>query len=93
MITGLAVAAKDGKVALVQNPSVGEPELNIRNAALECAVVDRSGVLYRGRLKSSIVDLEYDMSDGQIKAISDLSGSAVMKQIIEPVRNENWCKW
>lgn len=90
---GLAVSAKDGKVALVQNLSAGDEEFDIRNAALECAVIDKSGVIYRGRLKSSIVDLEYDMSDEQIKDISDLSGSTATKQLIEPVRNENWCKW
>ena len=89
---GLAVASKDGKVALVQNLLVGNPEYGIRNAALECAVIDQTGVIYRGRIKSNIVDLEYDVSEDEIKIIRDLSGSAV-KQVIEPVRNENWCKW
>lgn len=89
---GLAVAPKDGKVALVQNLLVGNPEYGIRNAALECAVIDQTGVIYRGRIKSNIVDLEYAVSEDEIKIIRDLSGSAV-KQVIEPVRNENWCKW
>ena len=55
--------------------------------------MDRSGVLYRGRLKSNIVDLDYDMSNDEIRALNDLSGNAAMKQIIEPVRNENRCEW
>ncbi len=90
---GLAVAAKDGKAALVQNLLAGSAAFNIRNAALECAVIDRSGVIYRGRLKSNIVDLDYDMGEDEMQAVRDLQGGAVMKYIIEPVRNENWVKW
>lgn len=91
--SGLVVAAKNGKVALVQNLLVGDPQLNMRNAALECAVVDKSGVIYRGRLKSNIVDLDYDMSKDEIQAINDLSGGAARKLTIEPVRSENRCEW
>ncbi len=90
---GLAVAAKDGKVALAQNLLVSNSETDIRNAALECAVMDKSGVLYRGRLKSNLVDLDYDMSEEEIQTVMDLTGGAAMKQIIEPVRNENRCEW
>ncbi|MDD7215718.1 MAG: hypothetical protein PUH94_03505, partial [Firmicutes bacterium] len=90
---GLAIAAKGGKVALVQNLLVGDPQLNMRTAALECAIIDKSGVIYRGRLKNNVVDLEYHMSREEVENIRDLSGSAVMKLTIEPVRNENWCKW
>lgn len=90
---GLAVAAKDGKAALVQNLLIGDSEFNIRNAALECAIIDKSGVIYRGRLKSNIVDLEYDMSEDEMQMIKDLRSGAVLNHIIEPVRNENWCEW
>ena len=90
---GLAIAAKGGKVALVQNLLVGDSQLNMRNAALECAIIDKSGVIYRGRLKNNVVDLEYHMSREEIQAIRYLSGGAVMKLTIEPVINENWCKW
>ena len=90
---GLAIAAKDGKVAMVQSLLVGDPQLNMRTAALECAIIDKSGVIYRGRLKNNVVDLEYHMSREEIQAIRYLSGGAVMKLTIEPVINENWCKW
>lgn len=90
---GLAIAAKGGKVALVQNLLVGDSQLNMRNAALECAIIDKSGVIYRGRLKNNVADLEYDMSREEIQTIRDLSGGAVMKLTIEPVRNENRCRW
>lgn len=98
---GLAVATKDGRMALVQNLLAGSPEFNTRNAALECAVIDKSGVIYRGRLKSNIVDLEYDMSEEEIQTIRTLLGGAAkgeadskaVKNIIQPVRNENWVKW
>ena len=96
---GLEVAAEGGKVALVQN--LMADRLNIRNAALECAVIDKTGVIYRGRLKSSIADLEYDMSEREVQIVRHFLDSAadgkvefkVLKHIIEPVRNENWCEW
>ena len=89
---------KDGKAALVQNLLVGDSKSNIRNAALECAVIDKSGVIYRGRLKSNIVDLRYDMSEDQIKnlfgdAVNGKSNSKIVKHLIKPVRNENWSEW
>ena len=87
---GLAVTVKDGKAVLVQNPLVGDPEFNIRNAALECAVMDKSGVIYRGTLKSNIVDLEYDMSEKEIK---DALDSTTKSELIQPVRNKNWGQW
>lgn len=93
---GLALAIEDGKAALVQNPLVGDSKFNLRNAALECAVIDKTGVIYRGILKSSITDLEYDMSEEEIRAVRDLLGKAdskLMKHLIVPVRNENWSEW
>lgn len=106
--TGLAVAEKDGKVALVQSLLVGAPaggtSFSFRNAALACAVLDKSGLIYRGRLKSNIVDLEYDMSGIELQTARDLldgkadskAGSAAFDAagyVIRPVRNENWCRW
>lgn len=98
---GLAVAAKDGKIALVQNLPAGDSNLKIRNAALECAVIDKSGVIYRGRLKSNITDLEYDMSEKELQKIIELAGGSANgeeeswldKLIIKPVSNENWSRW
>lgn len=99
--SGLAMATKDGKTAFVQNLLVGDPKSDVRNAALECAVLDKSGVIYRGRLKSHIVDLESDGSEAEIRTIRDLLGGAgnsesapkAAKRVIKPVRNENWCQW
>lgn len=98
---GLTVAAKDGKVALVQNLMMGDPKFNLRNAALECVVIDKSGVIYRGKLKSNIVDLEYDMSKDEMRDIRDLLDDAVNGEadskaasyMITPVRNENRAQW
>ena len=97
--TGLAVAAKDGKAALVQNLPAGD--FNIRNAALECAVLDKTGVLYIGQLRSNLVDLEYDMSEIELQKIIELTDgcangavdSWLENLIIKPVKNENWLQW
>ncbi|MDO4487001.1 MAG: hypothetical protein Q4C46_10495 [Bacillota bacterium] len=97
--TGLAVAATGGKVALVHNLPAGD--FNIRNAALECAVLDKTGVLYIGQLRSNLVDLEYDMSEIELQEIIELTDgcangeedSWLEKLIIKPVRNENWSTW
>ncbi len=84
---GLAIAAKDGKVALVQNQMVHLSDTNIRNAALECAVIDRSGVVHRGRLKSDIVDIEYSNIGEKV------SKDKTSNLIIRPIRNKNWAEW
>lgn len=39
---GLSVAEKDGKVALVQNLMIENSESNIRDASLECAIIEKS---------------------------------------------------
>ncbi|MGN1412812.1 MAG: hypothetical protein ACI4WY_01055 [Anaerovoracaceae bacterium] len=91
---GLAVAVKDGKAALVQNLLTGDAESNVRNAALACAVIDKSGVTYSGRLKSNIVDWEYDMDGDEIQTTKDLLAyTAIQNSMIAPVRNKNWCTW
>lgn len=81
---GLAVAATDGKVALVQNPPVDSMESSEnakmpeaarrtdRLAALEIAVIDKTGLIYRGIIKSDLSDPENG---------------------IVPVGKENWVKW
>ncbi|MFQ9891942.1 MAG: hypothetical protein ACLRWH_01890 [Emergencia sp.] len=99
--SGLAVTVKDGKAALVQTLLTGDPAYNLRNAALECAVIDKSGVIYRGRLKSNLVDLEYDMNSRDAQSVKELldlakdgkEDSALAKYLIEPVSNENRAEW
>ena len=93
--SGLAVAVKDGKAALVLNLLTGDSESNVRNAALACAVIDKSGIIYSGRLKSNIADWGYDRSEDQMQTIKDLlEGSIIMQNsMIEPARSENWCAW
>jgi len=53
---GLAIASKDGKMALVQNPLSDQGKDNTRSAELECAVIDKTGLIYHGLLKSNITD-------------------------------------
>lgn len=99
--TGLAVTAKDGKAALVQNLLIGDLGLKIRTAALECIIIDESGVTYRGRLKSNLTDLKYDMREDEARAVRELIDEAadggeyseMVKYMIQPVRNENWSSW
>ena len=90
---GLAVAAQDGKVALVQNSPAGDPKLGLRNADLECAVIDKTGVIYNGLLKSSLVDIDYGSTEEDIKAIEDLAGGSMVKNVIKPVSNKNRAEW
>lgn len=94
--SGLAVTVKEGKAALVQNPKAGSGENSIRNAALECAIIDERGVLYRGLIKSDMVDLDYDMTAEEVQEVIEYSGGTradLMKTIIRPVRNENHARW
>ena len=81
--SNLAVAVNNGKVALVQNPLVGEFEKSIRNAALECAVIDETGLIYHGILKNNIVDMGYDIEEQP----------QINKHTILPVPVENWVEW
>ena len=53
---GLAIASKDGKMALVQNPLSDQDNGDARSAELECAVIDKTGPIYHGLLKSNITD-------------------------------------
>lgn len=94
---GLAVAAKDGKAALVQSLLVGEAQADLRNAELACLVIDESGVVYRGRLTSNLVDYEYDISWEELAEIGGIlekgSGKKLKGKAIEPVGSENWAEW
>ena len=49
---GLAVTAKNGRIAMVQNPMTGD----VREPELTCAVIDKTGILYWGMLNSNIKD-------------------------------------
>ncbi|MEE0516803.1 MAG: hypothetical protein UC708_02865 [Anaerovoracaceae bacterium] len=90
---------KDGKAALVQNILVGSGENSIRTPALECAVIDKGGAVYRGRLESSITDIDYNINDDEVKEIRDIlvsqakTQSEIAKHMITPVRNENRAEW
>lgn len=99
---GLSVAAKDGKAALVQNPTIDGKLSEIRNASIVCTVIDKKGIRYIGRLKNNLVDWSYDMETKDIESIkkllygnaSDEEGSKVMqKQMLRPSETENWVKW
>ena len=94
---GLAIAVKDGKAALVQNSLVVGLESDLRNAEIECLVVDKSGVVYHGKIESNLVDYESNMSQESIdenNGIFDkLIGKKLKKKTIVPVRSENWAEW
>ena len=90
---GLAVAAKADKVALVQNSAAGDPKLGFRNADLECAVIDKTGVIYNGLLKSSLVDIDYGSTKEDITAIEELAGGSMVRNVIKPVSNKNRAEW
>lgn len=93
MERGLALCAKDGKAALVQSLPVDGGVYNYRNAGLVCAVIDKSGILYMGTIKSEITDAAYDMSDAEMQNLQDLLESRTGEQLIEPVESENWVRW
>lgn len=81
----MAVTAKDGKAALVQNLLIGDLGLKIRTAALECIIIDESGVTYRGRLKSNLTDLKYDMREMSTAGLGKLldDGSRMEESILK----------
>ena len=54
--SGLAIASKGGKMALIQNPLSDQGKDNTRSAELECAVMDKTGLIYHGLLKNNIAD-------------------------------------
>lgn len=77
---GLSVAENGGKAALVQNLLVGDDRCHIRNAALTCAVIGGEGILYRGNIKSNLVDLDYDMTREEIEAVKDFLNAAAERE-------------
>ena len=94
---GLAVVVKDGKAALVQNSLVVGLESDFRNAEIECLVVDKSGVVYRGKVESNLVDYESDMIEEELSEsngiFDNIINKKVKKKTIVPVRSENWAEW
>lgn len=93
---GLAVTVQDGKAAFVQNTKVGNGRYSVRNATMECAVLDETGVIYRGFLKNDIVDIDYDMTAKEVQKLIDSNGGSrteLMKKMIRPIRNENSAEW
>ena len=54
--SGLAIASKGGKMALIQNPLSDQGQYKTRSAELECAVMDKTGLIYHGLLKNNIAD-------------------------------------
>lgn len=86
---GLAIAEKDGRIVFLQNPIIGA-SADTREPALECAVIDKTGVVYWGKLHSNVTDLETTEVGifDEDKVDADTS-----KQMIKPVRSENWVKW
>ncbi len=77
---GLSVAENDGKAALVQNMLVGDYKYHIRNAALTCAVISEDGILYRGNIKSNLVDLDYDMTKEEIEEVKEFLDDAAERE-------------
>lgn len=77
---GLSVAENDGKAALVQNLLAGDDKSHIRNAALTCAVVSEEGILYRGNIKSNLVDLDYDATREEIEAVKEFLNAAAERE-------------
>ena len=67
---GLAVVIKDGKAALVQNSLIINSEAGLRNAEIECLIVDETGIIYQGKIKSNLVD--YDSDIKQVRAVLNL---------------------
>lgn len=86
---GLAVVEKDGKVAFSQN-LILDASADTRGPGLECAIIDKTGVIYWGKLHSKVTDLETTEVGifDEDKVDADTS-----KQMIKPVRSENWIKW
>ena len=55
--------------------------------------IDKTGVIYNGLLKSSLVDIDYGSTEEDIKAIEDLAGGSMVKNVIRPVSNKNRAEW
>lgn len=80
----------------------GDGALGIRNPALACAVIDKTGVLYMGTLKSNLADLDFAMEPEDIAHMRGIlsenpeeeSDSKVMqKHLLKADEEENWVKW
>ncbi len=89
----LAVACDGKRVSLVQNSIVGESGSELKNADIVCAVIDSSGIAYKGHLMSSLVDIDYEMTGEEIREIREIAGDTRSRDIIKPIGSENRCVW
>lgn len=87
---GLAIAEKNGKIAFAQNPFMRGENYSLRGPSLECAVISGDGILYWGRLHSNVTDLDVNQD---IPVKLDAEDEGLLKQMIVPIRNENWVEW
>ena len=91
--SGLAVAVNDDKAALIQNILIGDDSFSIRGPALECAVVDSSGVLYWGKLKSNLTDIDYCIKATELKNQDNYNDENVMQLLIKPSGDSKTVEW
>ena len=91
--SGLAVAVNDGKAALIQSILIGDDSFSIRGPVLECAVVDSSGVLYWGKLKSNLTDIDYGIKATELKNQDNYNDENVMQLLIKPSGDSKTVEW
>ena len=56
-------------------------------------MIDKTGIIYSGLLRSSFVDIDYGSTEEDIKAIEELAGGTMVKNVIRPVSNKNRAEW
>lgn len=87
---GLAIAEKDGKIAFSQNPLIEDESSDMREPSLECAIIDKTGLIYWGKLHSNVMDLEageeQDLGAGK-------KNEELLSKMIVPVMTENRINW
>ena len=91
--SGLAVAVNDGKAALIQSILIGDDSINIRGPALECAVVDDTGLLYWGKLKSNLTDMDYGIKGTELKNQDSYYDENILQLLIKPSGDSKTVKW
>ena len=88
---GLAIVAEKDRIALVNNSPIGNSGL--KNPDLICAVIDRTGLVYKGILQSNLVDIDYGITNAELKEILQMDEGSAVQDIIKPVSNENKAAW
>ena len=91
--SGLAVEVNDGKAALIQSILIGDDSINIRGPALECAVVDDTGLLYWGKLKSNLTDMDYGIKGTELKNQDSYYDENILQLLIKPSGDSKTVKW